>query len=144
MQLSGRCEAAYLAPGQESCLPRSGQGSCAESPHQTSTSLEMTLLRRGRPIPVSSVTGFTLVRSSSRCSGASWPRNSCRSSLRASPPWASRPELWPLTWEGITGPGELGLRPAGSYVGVEACTVERELASSIIVWLGSNFSSATC
>ena len=128
----------WLQVRSPACLGLAG-GSCAECPHQTSSLLETALAKKGRPIPVSSVTGFTLVRSSNRCNGVSWPRNSCRSSL----PWASGPEPWPFTWEGITGPGELEPRPGGSAGGVEACTVARKLASSITVWLGSNFSFAT-
>ena len=89
----------------------------------------------GGGIPVSSVTGFTLVRSSSCCGGTSPPRRSCRSSLRDSPPRAAEPEPWPLTWEGKTGPEALGLRPAGSSVRVRAYTRDRKPASGITVWL---------
>lgn len=67
------------------------------------------------------------MRSSSCCSGASPPRNSCRSSLRDSRPWAAEPEPWPLTWEREKQDQSAGDsdRPASS-VRVRACTGDRK------------------
>lgn len=55
------------------------------------------------------------MRSSSWCSGASPLRNFCRSFLRDPPPWASEPELWPLTcWSILLQCGQPGFWVTGT------------------------------